>query len=70
MAVKMENFPEILNVVKCVAHSIPTCQLLTLIQNPRCASEHAIHRDCRLLVRPENIFFSHMKQLHSLGKVL
>lgn len=51
----MENFPEKLNVTKCVAHSIPTCQRLILIPNPRCASEHAIRIDYRLLIRPVNI---------------
>lgn len=53
----MENFPEILNVVKYVAHSIPTYQLLILILNPRCANERAIHIDYRLLIRPVNICY-------------
>lgn len=50
----MENFPEILNVVKYVAHSIPTCQRLALSQDPRYASERATHIDYRLLTRPVN----------------
>lgn len=55
MVEKMENFPGILSVVKYVAHSIPTYQLLVLIRNPRCASERAIRIGYRLLIRPENI---------------
>lgn len=53
----MENFPEILDVVKYVAHSIPTYQLLILIQNLRCAGERTTHIDYRLLIRPVNICF-------------
>lgn len=52
MAVKMGNFPEILNVIKCVAHSIPTYRLLISIQNPQYAIGRAIRTDCRLVIRP------------------
>lgn len=48
----MENFREILNVVKCVAHSILTYQRLISTQNPQCANEHAIHINYRLSARP------------------
>lgn len=48
----MENSPEILNVIKCVAHSIPTYRLLISIQNPQYVNVRAIRTDCRLLIRP------------------